>query len=417
VDGPAVSPDGLRLAYEDGRSVCVANIDGSNGRCLTDNGADPTWSPDGAKIAFSRDGDIWSTNADGSRQVNLTNSPGEERDPTWSPDGAHIAYTRAGCASGGGSCIYKMDADGTDQINLTQETDIPCPTGNSYHFRSSDHAAWSPPDPNGDTKIAFRGPVGCVGTSAASGANIWVMNPDGGGKTRLIDDNATFDDQPAWSPDGTKIAFASDRDTENGTREIYVMPSAGGTITPLTTNTTDERNPDWQPLPECTKGVNANNDPLIGTPARDVLCGDARSNTINGAAGNDIVLGKGGDDEMIGAPGNDTLNGGAGLDTILYPGQAPVRASLTTSFATGVGSDILLGVENLTGSSADDRLTGSSGANALVGGKGADALFGLGGNDSLDSKDGVNGNDSLDGGAGTDSKVTDNREAKIVGFP
>ncbi len=59
VDDPAVSPDGSRLAYTDGRGICVANIDGSNSRCLTDDGEGPTWSPDGAKIAFTRHVPSW----------------------------------------------------------------------------------------------------------------------------------------------------------------------------------------------------------------------------------------------------------------------------------------------------------------------------------------------------------------------
>jgi Ca2+-binding RTX toxin-like protein len=44
-------------------------------------------------------------------------------------------------------------------------------------------------------------------------------------------------------------------------------------------------------------------------------------------------------------------------------------------------------------------------------------LYGEDGNDAVNSKDGVSGNDRLDGGAGTDTKVTDTREASVVGFP
>ena len=53
----------------------------------------------------------------------------------------------------------------------------------------------------------------------------------------------------------------------------------------------------------------------------------------------------------------------------------------------------------------------------MVGSGGADRLFGDKSDDAVNSKDGVNGSDSLDGGSGADTKVTDNTEKAIVGFP
>jgi DNA-binding SARP family transcriptional activator len=76
-----------------------------------------------------------------------------------------------------------------------------------------------------------------------------------------------------------------------------------------------------------------------------------------------------------------------------------------------------LGVENLTGSGANDRLTGSAVVNKLIGSNGADALFGLGGPDTLNSKDGVNGNDTLNGGLGTDTCIKNATEASITSCP
>src|SRR2546422_11400320 len=72
--------------------------------------------------------------------------------------------------------------------------------------------AW-PPD---GTKIAFR-------SDRDGNSEIYVMNEDGTSQTRLTNDPG-FDYKPAWSPDRTKIAFSSDRD---GNHAIYVMNADG----------------------------------------------------------------------------------------------------------------------------------------------------------------------------------------------
>jgi WD40-like Beta Propeller Repeat len=113
--------------------------------------------------------------------------------------------------------------DGTGITNLTG--------GDSRDFSPS----WSP----GGDKILFNwgaGP-GCLST----------MNPDGRGYTTLWD-RCTFG-PGAWSPDGSKIAFAGiDSSCSCSAVEIYVMNADGSNRTNIT-NTPDvwEGNPDWQP--------------------------------------------------------------------------------------------------------------------------------------------------------------------------
>ncbi len=84
----------------------------------------------------------------------------------------------------------------------------------------------------------------------------------------------------------------------------------------------------------------------------------------------------------------------------------------------GAGTDVLIGIEHLTGSALADQLTGDATANTLTGGAGDDTLAGLGGDDRLlgqadadtlygnagaDTLEGGDGNDLLEGGAGSDS--------------
>jgi DNA-binding winged helix-turn-helix (wHTH) protein len=60
---------------------------------------------------------------------------------------------------------------------------------------------------------------------------------------RLTSNNAT-DHRPAWSPDGSRIAFSSNRDGKN---EIYVMDADGSNVKRLTNNLADDVNPGWSP--------------------------------------------------------------------------------------------------------------------------------------------------------------------------
>jgi hypothetical protein len=103
----------------------------------------------------------------------------------------------------------------------------------TFNTASDDQPAWSP---NG-TKIAF--------TSNRDGGNaeIYVMNADGSNQTRLTI-NTTIESAPAWSPDGRKIAFHTNRD---GNFEIYVMDQDGTNQLRLTNNAAAELTPVWSP--------------------------------------------------------------------------------------------------------------------------------------------------------------------------
>lgn len=81
---------------------------------------------------------------------------------------------------------------------------------------------------------------------------------------------------------------------------------------------------------------------------------------------------------------------------------AAVTASLTAGTPTGEGTDTLIGLETLTGSSKNDSLSAGSGADTLNGGSGNDALNGL---DGADKVNGGGNADTVQGGSGNDSVV------------
>jgi TolB protein len=159
----------------------VMNADGTGKTQITAAGPAEiaaSWSSDGKKIAFVNavfDSEIFVMKADGTDQINLSNNPADQdRNPSWSPDGTKIAFesTRDGNRE-----IYVMNADGTVQINLSN-------------------------------------------------------NPDG-------------DLGPTWSPDGTRIAFTTTRD---GNCEIYIMNTDGTNPINLTNRPECDQFPDWQPI-------------------------------------------------------------------------------------------------------------------------------------------------------------------------
>jgi Ca2+-binding RTX toxin-like protein len=134
---------------------------------------------------------------------------------------------------------------------------------------------------------------------------------------------------------------------------------------------------------------------LVGTGFVDNLTGTSGANVLRGGGGNDV---------LAGAAGADTLDGGAGLrDLADYAASnAAIKVSLAAGGTVGGGhaaGDVLIGIEDITGSAFADTLTGSSAQNVLRGGDGADLINASNNNDELD---GGQGDDILTGGAGAD---------------
>jgi Tol biopolymer transport system component len=226
---PGVNGRIVFLSERDGNAEIYAmNADGSGQTNLTNSAAidtQPAVSPTGEQIAFTRNGDIYVMNADGSSPTNLTNNAAGDFAATWSPDGQQIAFFST---RDGDSEIYVMNADGSGQTNITNND------GGGTPNRAIDvQPAWSPDG----SRIAF------VSQRANGIAEIYVMDPDGSNVTRLTD-NSDLDVLPSWSPDGSRIAFASTRD---GNEEVYVMNADGTGQTNLTDDAADDTDPAWSP--------------------------------------------------------------------------------------------------------------------------------------------------------------------------
>jgi Tol biopolymer transport system component len=237
---PEWSPDSRRIAFQSSRDgnfeIYVMNADGSNPTRLTNNTIGdfyPNWSPDGKKLAFSshRNGDEYSTpgkmqiyvmNADGSHQTRITNNAHNDFAPAWSPDGREIAFVsdRSGIND-----IHIMKADGAEQVNLTLALPKKGERGNPH---------WSPDG----TKIIFD-------ANFETRYDIYVINVDGSHLTKVTT-NFVDDFFPSYSPDGSKIAFAS-RDRDRGNWDVYVMNADGTGRIRLTTNVSRDFWQSWSP--------------------------------------------------------------------------------------------------------------------------------------------------------------------------
>ena len=211
-------------------NIVVMNADGTNQTKLT-NGLYPAWSPDGSKIGFAGETDIYVMNADGSNIRQLTFiDPGDlaAEQPTWSPDGKKIAFVMS-TGIGFGAGLQVMNADGSDLRGL------------SIHFYYWGKPAWSPDG----TRIA----IAASSNNSSNPANcVFVMNVDGSGMTCV--DNGTPGSHVAWSPDGSKLLYSrliDASDLFHGFANLYLVNNAGGTPTQLTSGAHRDTNPVWSP--------------------------------------------------------------------------------------------------------------------------------------------------------------------------
>lgn len=142
--------------------------------------------------------------------VNLTNHPANDSSPTWSPDGRKIAFVSY---RDGNSELYVMDVDGGNVTQLTNDLLPPLPPDNGNWWMDS--PAWSPDG----SIIAFY----LLNCSPCAGHGKWwprlyVVSVDGSNPHQIGDGAA-----PQWAPDGNRLLYSVQLDYTHYPPALYIM--------------------------------------------------------------------------------------------------------------------------------------------------------------------------------------------------
>lgn len=235
--GPVWSPDGRRIVFErnlpywgeDRFRLSFVSAAGGISRPLTSGPFDvmPTFSPDGRRIAFVRltrslpetTVSLYTMDRLGRHAAPLV-ADGLDVSPAWSPNGRTIAFSRLAAPSLPieEATLYLADADGA---NVRQLGDAAV---------KGVSPAWSPDG----TRLAFvsfvdHNSAACSADNCPPNGEIYVVDADGTGLARLTTSKAD-DEHPTWSPDGSRIAFASGfaLRSQGHPSWLVTVPASGG---------------------------------------------------------------------------------------------------------------------------------------------------------------------------------------------
>jgi Tol biopolymer transport system component len=232
-----------RIAFVLGPDIYTMKADGSDVRQLTNLGSTgvafvPSWSTDGKLLVFNQTrldsfrGQLWVMNADGTRhRLLLAEESFNDWTPSFSPDGRSVIFTR--CKLDIEACaVYTVGMDGGHPQEVT-----------AFELGIQDFFPEYSPDGLTITFNAF-GREGIVEA-------IYRLGPDDKKPVRLTPP-ALDSGLPDWSPDGSRITFATNQNHfENS--EIAVVGKDGDALRLLTNNGNDffsgphDYSPSWSP--------------------------------------------------------------------------------------------------------------------------------------------------------------------------
>jgi Tol biopolymer transport system component len=174
-------------------------------------------------LAFASAGDIWVVDPDGENLEPITQGPARDVYPTWSPEGTRIVFSSN---RGRSRDLWIMEADGGGLRRLTRNRGT----------RAQDSAPTISPD---GRRLAFA-------RRLRGNQEIYVMNLDGTGLRRLTRFPG-IDFDPAWSPDGTQIAFwRALRRARRTVHQVFAIDADGTNLRQLTWGASSDA-PSWSP--------------------------------------------------------------------------------------------------------------------------------------------------------------------------
>jgi dipeptidyl aminopeptidase/acylaminoacyl peptidase len=279
VSGPQVSPDGSSVAYVVGSydetqntqrsAIWLASLAEGQAHQFTSGEAqdsEPAWSPDSTRLAFTSTRheskpQIFLMDVAGGEAQRLTTTPDGATTPVWSPDGTRLCYTSAPetdeqkipqevewlkAREHLEKSAPRLRRQGTLQTRLDGRgyfdhrahlfvIPVGAPRAAARQLTSGDYdhgqAAWSPDG----TLIAFAANRQ-EDAEHTFASNIWTVNVESGELTCLTEDtlSAIF---PAWSPDGQTIAFYADHESAHHPYEetlLWAVSRSGGDQRTLT---------------------------------------------------------------------------------------------------------------------------------------------------------------------------------------
>ena len=277
---PSVSPDGLTVAFRSDRlgsrheQVYAVGIDGTGVRRVSrDAGStvfssQPGWSPGGTRIVFRSNRDTPSVRIGDVYSMALQGADVRRRVDSPATDERYPTLSPDGTR-----LLFTSDRGGTFGIYVAN-ADGSDPRLLFDGPLQDSAPAWSPDG----TQIAFE-----TFSVANVDGDVYVMDadPDTADAPRPLVLDPAHDEGPAWSPDGGSVAFTSTRD---GDSDTWVARADGSAPAVLTQNDIYEESPDWQaiPAPDVVDGAHTACGPAfggagspVGVVARRVACDQA----------------------------------------------------------------------------------------------------------------------------------------------